>query len=602
MMAASSVASCIWRFMRSTPGTACCLGAAASLGWAAVVRLGLRRQPLDDKDHAAAVHRPEQRSRTSPRRSATACVTLASITVCVATLAFIILFWEGDLDGACPSSANGYHWAEVGDQKNPEQSLPPAVASTAMHGQESNSTFTPSELLAQARLAMKFKSRTDNVQRALKACAWHPSRTEANLTESPLSTAELHSQLVCFRELVEFRLLEEEAPLILGRSRQILKAIQMQEDQESETTVASGVEWARISHSIFQQRCKGVTNQLHELRQAKVGQQNEERMLSTFRSLASLEHAFPRERFVRVTSHLTAELHATKGTSQQPDVPPTAGACLVNTVREARSLVASSPPPSRFSQRPSRCILGFLERIEAFALQQAERAKDGESVFNLGLYWSELAVAGRGSSSSKHWVRDAKGWHVPQQIARAEQFLLNGEQATTGPARGERGALRALRLYQHAKFLALEHHDAAAEWRFQAAAELASSNRRRKLAAHCLARLSYFVYLRGRHRDALSFATAALAHFSDPFASYLQATLRRSLDELRTSEDIEVAERQIRDAVGHLPSQGLEQQRAAAEQELMLWRAAAEGGFDKCFALVDVARVLLCFLCKSVMH
>jgi len=415
-------------------------------------------------------------------------------------------------------------------------------------------------------------------------------------------TAELHSQLVCFRELVEFNLLEqEEAPLILGRSRQILKAVQMQEDLGSEKTVASGVEWARISHSIFQQRCKGVTNQLHELRQAKASQPNEEHVLSTFRNLASLEHTYPRERFVRMASSLSTELHTAKSSSQPPDVPPAAGACLVNAVREARLVAANLPTRSRFSQRPSRCVSGFLERIEAFALQQAERSQDGESIFNLGLYWSELAVAGRGSSS-KHWVSDAKGWHVPEQIARAEKFLLNGEHATTGSARGERGALRALRLYQHAKFLALEHHDAAAEWRFQAAAELASANRRGKLAAHCLARLSYFVHLRGRHRDALSFATAALAHSSDPFANYLQATLRRSLDELRTSEDIEMAERQIRDAAGHLPSQGLEQQRAAAEQELVVWRAAAEGGFDKCFALVDVARVLLCFLCKSVMH
>jgi len=600
---AASMASFIWGFLCSTPGTACCLGAIASLGWAAVVRLGLRRQPLDDKDDTAAVHGPGQQSGTSSRRSARF-VTLASITACVAALAcIIIMLWASDFDGNCPSSADGNHWAELGDQKDSQQSLTPSTASTAVHGQQSNSTFTPSELLAQARLAMKFKSSTNKVQNALKACAWHPSLTEANLTESPLLATELQSQLVCFRELVEFGLLEqEEAPLILGRSHQIFKAVLLQEDQESETTVASGVEWARISHTIFQQRCKGVTNQLQELRQVKAGQQNAERVLSTFRNLASLEHTYPRERFAR-TSSLTAELHSTaKGTSQPPENPPTAGACLVNAVREARLLAANLPSRSRFSKRPSRCISGFLERIEAFALEQAERAQDGESIFNLGLYWSELAVAGRGSSSSRHWVSDAKGWHVPEQIARAERFLLNGEQATMGSARGERGALRALRLYQHAKFLALEHHDAAAEWRFQAAAELAASNRRRKLAAHCLARLSYFVYLRGRHRDALSFATAALAHSSDPFANYLQATLRRSLDELRTKEDIGVAERQIHDAVGHLPSQGLEQQRASAEQELVLWRAAAEGGFDKCFALVDVARVLLCFLCKAVMH
>jgi len=170
-----------------------------------------------------------------------------------------------------------------------------------------------------------------------------------------------------------------------------------------------------------------------------------------------------------------------------------------------------------------------------------------------------------------------------------------GEEASTGADMGDRAAVRALRLYQHAKMLALKHHDSAAEWRYHAAAKLAAEHRRQKLASHALGRLSYFLSLRGRKEEALEVSAKSLQYGEeDPLAVYLQASLRRSLGELKTNEDVEAAEKQLSAVAGKLPSKALEDQRAAAYSDLTWWRLVATEGLHHCFRAWDAAQMLVC--------
>merc|ERR1719210_156870 len=136
--------------------------------------------------------------------------------------------------------------------------------------------------------------------------------------------------------------------------------------------------------------------------------------------------------------------------------------------------------------------------------------------------------------------------------------MLQGETLSVGSDQLERAAVRALRLYQHAKYLASNHHDAAAELRYRAAAELAAANHRSKLAAHAMTRLSYFLTLRGRHEEALNATQEALNHTEDPLAVLLQVRLRRRLGELKTDAELSLAEEQLGEIVGQLPSETLE--------------------------------------------
>jgi len=235
----------------------------------------------------------------------------------------------------------------------------------------------------------------------------------------------------------------------------------------------------------------------------------------------------------------------------------------------------------------------MLEKFQALVLRDAAEAKDAATLFALGLYYSDIGLASeQGKSraplfgagpqplstwtSEPNWLADAGGSHAPSDIVEAEELMLAGEEASIGADRSDRGAARALRLYQHGKMLALKHHDSAAEWRYRAAAVLGSSHRRQKLAAHALGRLGYFLSLRGRQEEALEAATAALKQEEDPLSQYLQVSLRRSLGILTTSEEVHSAERQLSSVAGKLPSKTLEDQRAAAHAELGWWRLSPQ--------------------------
>lgn len=303
--------------------------------------------------------------------------------------------------------------------------------------------------------------------------------------------------------------------------------------------------------------------------------------------------------------------------------------CMLEALQEARLVAVALPRGDALVQQAISCEPSLLAELEAVVVGEAEQADDASVVFALGVYWSELGVAagdaplfGRGRRSGLGdvtgvavtfaggggWADDETGKssrRVPAVLARAEALLLRGEEAAEGPSRLDRRAIRALRLYQHAKSLALMHHDTAAEARYLLAAEVAASSQRQKLAAHSLTRLSYLLSLRGNHQRALDLARQALTYTNDPLATYLKATLRRRLGHLRSFKEITEVEEQVSTVTNKLPSQGLELQRAATQKELQLWRQAAAAGagdsvattLSSCLALGDVAHVMLCAVC-----
>eukprot|EP00929_Paragymnodinium_shiwhaense_P078042 TRINITY_DN40369_c0_g1_i1.p1 TRINITY_DN40369_c0_g1~~TRINITY_DN40369_c0_g1_i1.p1 ORF type:complete len:612 (+),score=128.44 TRINITY_DN40369_c0_g1_i1:117-1952(+) len=329
--------------------------------------------------------------------------------------------------------------------------------------------------------------------------------------------------------------------------------------------------------------------------------------LSLLISLQRLEAPFKRWHSERASSSLEADANASRAA---------ACVCMLETLQEARLLAAALPPNDNLVQQATTCEPDMLKPLEAVVISEAEKVREDPSVtFALGLYWSEIGVASTpaplfgleqlaGAGHEAGWAEDASGGsskRVPAALARAEELLKLGEEATADETtRADRGATRALRLYQHAKNLALLHHDDAAEIRYLAAAQAAAANQRAKLASHSLTRLSYFLSLRGRHQKALNVARQALLHGYDPLAAYLQVTIRRVLGELRTAEDVAEAEAVVNAVAGQLPSKALEEQRAAFQEEFWLWRRAAMEDAGSCLALHDVARVLLCYVGRLV--
>jgi hypothetical protein len=290
--------------------------------------------------------------------------------------------------------------------------------------------------------------------------------------------------------------------------------------------------------------------------------------------------------------------------------------CAVRALQEGRSLAFVIPKNAPLMRKMVICRPRMLQEFEDFVVTAAMQAQDAATRFALGLYFSDIGLAvGQGQanaplfgtgppsrswSSSEVWSEDAEGLHAPAELVEAEALLLDGEKASVDPDRGERGATRALRLYQHAKLLALKHHDGAAEWRYLAAAKLASTHQRQKLAAHALGRLGYFLSLRGRKTEALERIEESLKHGEDPLAQYLQASLRRSLGELRSTEDVANAEQQLSSVAGQLPSKLLEEQRAAAHASIAWWRQVGSQGLQVCLKAWDAAQFLICMFCGVI--
>eukprot|EP00927_Polykrikos_kofoidii_P084929 TRINITY_DN90_c0_g1_i3.p1 TRINITY_DN90_c0_g1~~TRINITY_DN90_c0_g1_i3.p1 ORF type:complete len:593 (-),score=97.56 TRINITY_DN90_c0_g1_i3:44-1822(-) len=288
--------------------------------------------------------------------------------------------------------------------------------------------------------------------------------------------------------------------------------------------------------------------------------------------------------------------------------------CLLRAVREARAVSSSLVANSPLVHRAMMCSPHMLQRVEALALREASMESDPGVNFALGMHHSELAIALRevrtsvtpsvvffGEPDTVQGSRNPEGLKLPSLVIAAEDLLLLGEQASSGASKLERKLLRAKRLVQHAHgvFATSGQNDLAAS-RVKDASAIFASLGEMRLAAHTLSEMGEHHLAIGDHEASLAFAKEALAFDdSEPVALYLQATLRRSLGELRTEEDVHLARKQLGQIAGRLPGKELESRRALAHAEMIGWAAVAEAGtLAKCFELHDAALVLICALCR----
>jgi len=481
-------------------------------------------------------------------------------------------------------------------------------------------TAAPTELLAKARATIDKMLDLSSLQACI---AWAPPATGADVTE-------LYAQLECNGELLKSgATMREAASVLLARARQLVALIRVHSNVTTPTWESAQVEWARISHGAFQLNCKAVTDELQTSRRGKTSgsapqaaSRSPATLLASLWSLKRLEEPFRETLAALAVWAKVIELRAVRSeheTSEEQlqefhNALGADRACAVQSVLHGRSLALTLPRSAPLVQRLMQCRPRMLEDFEALVSSEAIQAKDAATMFNLGLYYSDIGLAAeqgqsqvplfgsgaqpaKGWGSEAMWVADAGDTHAPSEIVQAEALMLAGEEASDISVRSDFGAARALRLYQHAKMLALKHHDSAAEWRYLAAAELAATHRRQQLAAHALGRLGYFLSLRGRKEEALEAAAKALEHGKDDaLAQFLQASLKRTLGELQTTEQILVAEKQLSVAAGKLPSKILEDQRAAAHAEFLWWRQVATEGLHVCLRAWDAAQMLICFL------
>jgi len=475
----------------------------------------------------------------------------------------------------------------------------------------------PSVLLAQAH-ALDTSSGVSAAWPVLEACAaWKPAEGLASASRS-----ELQAQLECNGELLQSGAITQEASHgLLWRARQLMASLRTQEEAAPVASEKAEVEWARITHGVFQLNCKAVADELQMSRKAK-GQQKPSvaTPLEALRALKRLEAPY-RESLTSLAAAVKVlephSLNSNETAAELQEIHSFLGAdraCALQALQEGRSVSMALPKNAPMVKRALQCNPRMLENFQAFVLREAAEAKDAATIFGLGLYYSDIGLAaengkqhaplfGAGAStgvswtSEPAWLADAGGSHAPSDLVQAEAMMLAGEEASEGADRGDRGAARALRLYQHAKMLALKHHDTAAEWRYRTAAELAAGHRRQKLAAHALGRLAYFLSLRGRKEEALEVAGVALTHGEeDPLAQFLQVSLRRSLGELKSDSEVETAEKQLAAVAGKMPSKTLEDQRASAHAELGWWGKVATEGLQVCLRAWDAAQMLICFL------
>lgn len=473
-------------------------------------------------------------------------------------------------------------------------------------------TGAPIELLAKARAS------NDHVVivRSLEACtAWVPASEDADILE-------LHAQLECNGELTKVATSRETSSAALDRARNIVARLRTHSGVTKAILESVQLEWARISHGAFQLSCKSVTEDLKAARPGKAAAgatpRTPQTMLASLWSLKKLQGPFKEALASLAVATTVIEARALEPSAEQlQEFRQALGAtraCAVESVLHGRSMALTLPRGAPLVKKLLQCQPRMLESFEALVTSEAAQAKDSTTMFNLGLYYSDIGLSAekghtqvplfgsggqpaKGWGSESVWVADTGSTHAPSEIVQAEALMLAGEEASEASVKSDLAAARALRLYQHAKMLALKHHDSAAEWRYVAAADLAATNRRQQLAAHALSRLAYFLSLRGRKEEAVEMSAKALEHGKDDaLAQFLQASLKRTLGELQTTEQIHVAEKQLSVTAGKLPSKTLEDQREAAHTEFVWWRKVATEGMHVCLHAWDAAQMLICFL------
>lgn len=468
----------------------------------------------------------------------------------------------------------------------------------------------PSQLLQMARHSLDGEAEEEEksmAESALLACVWRPWDDH--------SVDELFAQLQCHSDLLDHFGRKQDVAALVANAKALVEAAEerAQSDPLASGEIAAQAEWARITQAALSAQCAGACDELALTRKVAHNATSSQ-VLGALRSARALHEPF--EEHLAATGRGIQELvsQADKGNSAATDeleellaARAKARICMLRAVKEARLLAIALPLDSASLAEVLRCRGLSFDELEALTLQEGEKESDAGAAFGLGEYWSEVAVAERpsplfSSEASSTWVPDgntSRGY-VPEDIVRAERLLKDAEGRSVGKTRGDRGAVRALRLYHHAKYLVRQQLDSAAELRYRLSAAVAAGHRRKKLAAHSLARLGYFMVARGRQDTALEVVTEAQTYSKDPLAVYLGATLRRSAGILQTTEDVEAARAEIASVSGRLPSQTLERQRGEAHAELEWWAHVSQGTAWACLQAQNVAHVFICLFCKLV--
>merc|ERR1719409_1061343 len=149
---------------------------------------------------------------------------------------------------------------------------------------------TPTVLLAQAHAAVDHKSGSSEAWPVLEACVtWTPPSTG----EETVQVSELYAQLQCNGELVESGAVTQEASSsVLFRGRQLMQSLRAQGDEVAATWRAAQVEWARITHGVFQLNCKAVTDELQMSRRKEASGPPKPTPLAALLSLKRLDAPF----------------------------------------------------------------------------------------------------------------------------------------------------------------------------------------------------------------------------------------------------------------------------------------------------------------------
>jgi hypothetical protein len=308
---------------------------------------------------------------------------------------------------------------------------------------------------------------------------------------------------------------------------------------------------------------------------------------------------------LRKSTSLVAEVDASQLRSNAESSRMGLNKDFITMLTAARELAAGFQDDFRI-RRASSCYPDLLAGIEALVVADESYIDQVQ----LGLYRSQVAFShapffGKSASpmDTSTTMIDSWGSRVPEAIAKAENLLLSMSCDSMEPAQAK---LVALRLREHAQlFLAtVDAVPATAEVRYRAGAHCAARAGLPKISSQLLARLGYFMSLRGRQADALGVVGEALAQAHDPLAAHLHASLRLALGELRTDEDVRDAVSELQSAKGRMPPLGeLEAQRSALHSKLSLWGvvAATGGGIRGCFEqLTDVALLAICVVCRLV--
>lgn len=434
---------------------------------------------------------------------------------------------------------------------------------------------------------------------------------KSEFTTEQLATASgLTSQLRCYGALVEdSKSPRAHAVEVLSASRKLMVALRAHSTENAELWVSAQVQWARITQNTLQSQCSVASEELHSLRRAKSAPAKA--VIIALHKLKKLENPLKEALSAARKGATSLKNDASVQTryiademSDLNDSQVAASTCMLEATQEARTLAQTLPRSNAHVRTALQCSGDMLAGLESLVVSSASQMEGVGTAFALGTYLSDQAMTEQSSvpffgtrHSSSRWVVAGGDLHVPEDIAKAEDLLLRGQELTPGLLQGDRAAARALRLYQHAKYLALLHHDAAAEWRYRESARVAAAHRRQKLAAHSLTRLGFFLSLRGRKEDAQAAVSEALVHFEDPLAQYLLVSFRRSAGELTTDADVRSAESVLGAVAGRLPSKDLEEQRAQEHDDFIWWGRVADGGLRVCFAAQDAAQFLICMLC-----